>query len=190
MDRIRRDGIWNGDGDERGDGENDGRCEEEVLYATGGRQTNEDGAGDGADAPRDVEHGDETCSCGGNGSAGDDVAGGETCSEAEADKEEGEVRRFKADPGHGCACCGGDGGAVEDAGAEVACGKPGSTELTGEAGGEEGAGLGVLNVPALNEGGQKRAEHDGRDTGGNKVEEDGKERAKRLRMVVERLRFL
>ena len=87
------------------------------------------------------------------------------------------VRSAKADPGHGGTSGRSDGGAVENAGAEVARGEPGSAELADEVGGEERAGLGVLNVPALDECGQKRTEHDGGDAGDEKVKEDG-ERAR------------
>jgi hypothetical protein len=75
-------------------------------------------------------------------------------------------------------CC--KGGAIEDAGAEIAGGKPGSDELTGEVGGEESSGLCVLNVPVLDERGEKRAEHDSGDAGCEKVDEDRDERARRV----------
>ena len=90
------------------------------------------------------------------------------------------MSRLKADPRHGDASGCGDGGAIEDAGAEVARGKPGSAELSGKVGGEEGACLSVLNVPALDECGQERAKHDGGNAGCKKVEGDGKKRAERL----------
>src|SRR5258705_4595254 len=152
-----------------------------MLDATTGQQAHKDRTGDGAETPHNVQYGDEACACGGNGSAGDDVARGKACSEPEANAEERDVSRVKADPGHGNASGCGNGGTIEDAGAEIARGEPRSAELAGEAGGEEGACLGVLNVPALDECGQKRAEHNRGDAGCKKVEIDGNERAERLR---------
>src|SRR5207245_1850268 len=70
---------------------------------------------------------------------------------------------------------------IEDAGAEIARGKPGSAELAGEVGGEERACLRVLNLPALDECRQKRAEHDRRDARCEEVKADGEECAERLR---------
>jgi len=153
-----------------------------MLHAARGQQAHQDRACDGAETPHDVQDGDEASALGGYSGAGDDVACGKACAEAETHAEQGEVCRAEAGPGHGDASDGSDGGSTDDAGAEIAGGEPGSAELSGEVGGEEGACLGVLNVPAVDECGQKRAEHDGGDAGGDKVKEDGEKGAERLRM--------
>src|ERR1700733_9169132 len=168
--------MGDGDGDQRREGKKSGRRKEEELDAASGRerrQTHEHRTGDGAEAPCDVEQGDEASARAWDGDACDDIAGGEACSQTEADREEREVRLAKAGPDHGGASGCTYGGSIEDAGAEIARGEPRSAEPAGEAGGEEGAGLGVLDVPALDESGQKRAEHNGGNARGDEIQEDG-----------------
>jgi hypothetical protein len=125
-----------------------------MLNAPSGQQAHKNGTGNGAKTPHDVQYGDKSRAFGGNCSAGDDVACGKACSEPKASAEERDVSPVKADPRHGDASGCSDGGAVDNAGAEITRGKPRSAELAGEVGGEEGACLSVLNMPALDECGQ------------------------------------
>src|ERR1700712_3058521 len=92
--------MWDGDRDERGDGQKGGRREEEVADAASRGHAYEDRTGDGTETPHNVEYGDEACACRGDRCAGNDVSGGEACSESEAHAEERDVCRTEAHPGH------------------------------------------------------------------------------------------
>src|ERR1700745_1313105 len=120
-----------------------------MLDAISGQQAYEDRASDGAEPPHDVQYCDEACTFAWNRGAGDNVAGGEACSEPKADAEQCDVCRAEADPRHGDASSCSHGGAIEDACAEIARGEPGSAELASKVGSEKRAGLSVLNLPAL-----------------------------------------
>ena len=156
--------------------EQEGGEEKEDVRAEGSAGSDESGAGDGSDAPTDVEQGEDLSAAVRVGGSGDDVAGGESGAEAEAGGEEGEVRGVKAGPGERDASGGGERSSEKNAEAQVACGEPRSGELAEEEGGEEGSGLSVLKLPPRDERGQKRAEHDGDDSGGGEVDEEGSER--------------
>jgi len=179
-----RGGSWrfvrDGEGGQSGY-EKDGCGEvEEGIDAGGTAGADEDGADDGADAPGNVEDGEQARAGSGGEGAGDDVACGESRAEAEADAEESNVRGVEVGDGDCRASCRGEDRSRDDAKAETMHGEVRADELARETGGEERSGLRVLNVPAVDERGKQRPEHDGGDPGDAEVEEDRREGAERM----------
>ena len=170
--------MRNDDGEEGSDGEGYGGQIEESTCARWTAGADEKGTSDGANAPCNIEQGEEACTCGGYGGAHDDVAGGEPGTQAKTNAEECDMGGAEVCPCHCGASDSGEDAAVDYAGAEIANGEPCSTELAGKGGGEERSGLGILNLPALDEGGEQRPQHYGYNTSYDEVEKYGSERTK------------
>jgi hypothetical protein len=90
-------------------------------------------------------------------------------------------------PDHHDAPCGGEKRAEDDADSEVASRKPCAAELTGKAGGKQSACLCVLDIPPLDQNGQKRTEHYGCYSSYYEVEEYWRERSCTLVVLLVRL---
>ncbi len=85
------------------------------------------------------------------------------------------MSRREAGPGECGDACGGESSTAEKTETKVAGREPGAYELAEEGGGEESSGLRVLDMPACDERGKQRAQHDGDKTPGHGADEEGRE---------------